>query len=56
VSPLSNSKEDGSFRLIVSRKGRQAQGFTAVKMNATEDLGWLDSPSNSTLQWRDVRL
>jgi galactonate dehydratase len=45
VSLLPNSKEDWSFRLIVSRKGRQAQGFTAVKMNATEDLGWLDSPS-----------
>ncbi|QIW96107.1 hypothetical protein AMS68_001625 [Peltaster fructicola] len=25
-------------------KARQAQGFTAVKMNATEDIGWLDSP------------
>jgi galactonate dehydratase len=25
--------------------GRKAQGFTAVKMNGTEDLGWLDSPS-----------
>lgn len=24
---------------------RKEQGFTAVKMNATEDLGWLDSPS-----------
>lgn len=24
---------------------RKAQGFTAIKMNATEDLGWLDSPS-----------
>lgn len=24
---------------------RRTQGFTAVKMNATEDLGWLDSPS-----------
>ncbi len=24
---------------------RQAQGFRAVKMNGTEDLGWLDSPS-----------
>lgn len=23
---------------------RKAQGFNAVKMNATEDLGWLDSP------------
>ncbi|KAK8081704.1 D-galactonate dehydratase [Apiospora saccharicola] len=25
-------------------KARIAQGFNAVKMNATEDLGWLDSP------------
>ncbi|KAK7184645.1 hypothetical protein DPSP01_000370 [Paraphaeosphaeria sporulosa] len=24
---------------------RKAQGFLAVKMNATEDIGWLDSPS-----------
>ncbi|KAL2017762.1 hypothetical protein VTK56DRAFT_1680 [Thermocarpiscus australiensis] len=24
---------------------RKAQGFQAIKMNATEDLGWLDSPS-----------
>nr|OQO03749.1 hypothetical protein B0A51_18586 [Rachicladosporium sp. CCFEE 5018] len=24
---------------------RKAQGFTAIKMNATEDVGWLDSPS-----------
>ncbi|NIJ34232.1 galactonate dehydratase [Sphingomonas oligoaromativorans] len=24
---------------------RQAQGFRAVKMNGTEDLGWLDSPA-----------
>ncbi|KAL5522781.1 hypothetical protein ACEPAG_8799 [Sanghuangporus baumii] len=26
-------------------KNRKAQGFTAVKMNATEPLAWLDSPS-----------
>lgn len=26
-------------------KERLAQGFRAVKMNATEDVGWLDSPS-----------
>lgn len=26
-------------------KERYAQGFRAVKMNATEDVGWLDSPS-----------
>ncbi|KAF2150988.1 D-galactonate dehydratase [Myriangium duriaei CBS 260.36] len=25
-------------------KARLAQGFKAVKMNATEDIGWLDSP------------
>ena len=25
-------------------KARLAQGFRAVKMNATEDVGWLDSP------------
>lgn len=29
----------------IIRRARQAQGFTAVKMNATEDLGWLDNPS-----------
>ena len=27
------------------RKARKSQGFNAVKMNGTEDLGWLDSPS-----------
>ena len=26
-------------------RARKAQGFQAVKMNATEDVGWLDSPS-----------
>ncbi|KAJ5330041.1 hypothetical protein MYU51_003325 [Penicillium brevicompactum] len=26
-------------------KARQAQGFKAVKMNATEDVNWLDSPA-----------
>ncbi|KAL2287178.1 hypothetical protein FJTKL_06173 [Diaporthe vaccinii] len=26
-------------------KARKSQGFSCVKMNATEDLGWLDSPS-----------
>ncbi|KAH8593597.1 enolase C-terminal domain-like protein [Bisporella sp. PMI_857] len=29
----------------IQAKGRQAQGFKAVKMNATEDIGWLDTPS-----------
>ncbi|KAJ5038814.1 uncharacterized protein L3040_006493 [Drepanopeziza brunnea f. sp. 'multigermtubi'] len=29
----------------IQAKGRQAQGFKAVKMNATEDIGWMDSPS-----------
>ncbi|KAJ4423091.1 hypothetical protein N0V82_002220 [Gnomoniopsis sp. IMI 355080] len=27
-------------------KARKAQGFNCVKMNATEDIGWLDSPSS----------
>ena len=31
--------------LILSSKARLAQGFQVVKMNATEDIGWLDSPS-----------
>jgi galactonate dehydratase len=26
-------------------EGRKAQGFTCIKINGTEDLGWLDSPS-----------
>lgn len=26
-------------------KGRLAQGFKAIKMNASEDVGWLDSPA-----------
>jgi galactonate dehydratase len=30
---------------MAGRQARKAQGFSAVKMNATEDLGWLDSPS-----------
>jgi len=34
------------MNLILCRKARQNQGFTAVKMNGTEDLGWLDSPSS----------
>jgi galactonate dehydratase len=29
----------------MNSKARKTQGFTAVKMNATEDLGWMDSPS-----------
>ncbi|TKA30221.1 hypothetical protein B0A54_15415 [Friedmanniomyces endolithicus] len=35
-------------------RGRLAQGFKAIKMNATEDIGWLDSPS--TLQASVERL
>jgi galactonate dehydratase len=30
--------------VVEAGRGRLAQGFRAVKMNATEDLGWLDSP------------
>ncbi|KAI9734274.1 MAG: hypothetical protein M1834_002378 [Cirrosporium novae-zelandiae] len=29
----------------VEAKSRKAQGFTTIKMNATEDVNWLDSPS-----------
>lgn len=29
----------------IPSEARKAQGFKSVKMNATEDLGWLDSPS-----------
>ncbi|RAL01119.1 enolase C-terminal domain-like protein [Aspergillus ibericus CBS 121593] len=28
----------------IQARGRISQGFKAVKMNATEDIGWLDSP------------
>jgi galactonate dehydratase len=31
--------------LTTSRKARVAQGFKAIKMNATEDISWLDSPT-----------
>jgi len=31
--------------LTTRRKKRLEQGLTCVKMNATEDLGWIDSPS-----------
>lgn len=30
---------------VLYRLARKAQGFTAVKMNGTEDVAWLDSPS-----------
>lgn len=30
--------------VLEQAKARKAQGFTRVKMNATESLGWLDSP------------
>ncbi|KAH9217174.1 enolase C-terminal domain-like protein [Leptodontidium sp. 2 PMI_412] len=29
----------------IQAKGRQDQGFKVVKMNATEDVGWMDTPS-----------
>jgi len=31
--------------VAAAARARKAQGFRAVKMNATEDLGWLDSPA-----------
>lgn len=37
---------------MMNSKARQAQGFTCVKMNATEDVNWLDVPSvlNSSVE------
>lgn len=31
--------------VLEQAKVRKQQGFSAVKMNAVEDLDWLDSPS-----------
>ncbi|PQE30833.1 mandelate racemase muconate lactonizing enzyme domain-containing protein [Rutstroemia sp. NJR-2017a WRK4] len=31
--------------IAAQAKARKDQGFTAVKMNATEDVGWLDTPA-----------
>lgn len=30
--------------VAAAARSRKAEGFTAVKMNGTEDMGWLDSP------------
>lgn len=35
---------DRPHEVAEAARGRVAQGFRAVKMNATEDLGWLDPP------------
>ena len=35
---------DRPHDVAAAARARKAQGFGAVKMNATEDLGWLDSP------------
>jgi galactonate dehydratase len=35
---------DRPHEAAAGAKGRRDQGFKKVKMNATEDLGWLDSP------------
>lgn len=32
-------------RLTKPSQARKDQGFTAIKMNGTDDLGWLDSPA-----------
>lgn len=34
---------DRPDHVVAAAKARKAQGFTAVKMNGTEDVGWLDS-------------
>jgi galactonate dehydratase len=31
--------------IVIHSLARKAQGFSAIKMNATESLGWLDSPT-----------
>ncbi|KAF2837957.1 mandelate racemase/muconate lactonizing enzyme family protein [Patellaria atrata CBS 101060] len=36
---------DRPASVSAAARTRRAQGFRAVKMNATEDVGWLDSPS-----------
>jgi galactonate dehydratase len=36
---------DRALMLTVISKARKAQGLTCVKMNATEDVNWLDMPS-----------
>ena len=43
---------DRPHEAAAGAKGRLEQGFRKVKMNATEDLGWLDSPKalDATLQ------
>ena len=35
---------DRPHDVAANARARQTQGFHAVKMNATEDIGWLDSP------------
>lgn len=35
-------------KLMQTRKARLAQGLKCVKMNATEDMNWVDSPSKLT--------
>ena len=42
-SSLSGLKQQANT--IYFRLERKSQGMTAVKMNGTEDLGWLDSPA-----------
>ncbi|KAI9702188.1 MAG: hypothetical protein M1820_006270 [Bogoriella megaspora] len=36
---------DRPTEVEAAARARKAQGFRSVKMNATEDVGWLDSPS-----------
>lgn len=41
----SRVKESKILTISVNRKERIAQGLKCVKMNATEDINWLDSPA-----------
>jgi galactonate dehydratase len=42
--------------VVAAAAERRSQGFRAVKMNATEDLGWLDSPARLDAAVRRLEL
>ncbi|KAH9932982.1 enolase C-terminal domain-like protein [Fomitopsis serialis] len=49
---------DKPSAVVEGAKGRKEQGFTAVKMNGTEAIGWIDSPEQlqeTVSRVRDVR-
>ncbi|TFY53894.1 hypothetical protein EVJ58_g9188 [Rhodofomes roseus] len=49
---------DKPSAVVEGAQGRKEQGFTAVKMNGTEAIGWIDSPEqlqDTVARVRDVR-